>query len=280
MSPSSAHRFSFSRPSISFAVGFALGTVVGVLGVKYVSYILSNKHSSDQLLKKLETVQQSFANRTEGSVAAEAILDSDTSDDEFFDATGGFSSDCSGEFTSARSSSVSLFSLVPPNQPLPSEVMFTLDRLAQSASRATPGRDLKSKAETYYFMCLENKKKFRHHPAFLWRFTRAVYFMYLAKITDPAPTASGPPSSSENSDWVDVGLSIARSAVRQADIVKTMPVDGAENCNDMRKDAARAYQWLAVFIGLLANSSNTAIAQRIQLGYEFEVSVVVGARTV
>nr|CDS29355.1 regulator of microtubule dynamics protein [Hymenolepis microstoma] len=269
MSPSSTHGCSFSRPSISFIVGFALGTVVGIIGVKYASYILSINHSSNQLLKKLETVQQSYANRTAGSAAAEAILDTDTSDDEFFDASGGFSSDCSGEFKSAHSSSVSLFSLVPPNQPLPTEVIFNLDKLAQSASCASSGPDLKSKADIYYFMCLEHKKKFRHHPAFLWRFTRAVYFMYLAITTHPTPTAAGT-SSSDNSDWIDVGLSIARSAVRQADIAKTMTADGPENLHDMRKDAARAYQWLAVFIGLLANSSNTAIAQRIQLGYEFE----------
>ncbi|VDL16454.1 unnamed protein product [Hymenolepis diminuta] len=270
MSSSSPIRNSFSRSSIAFIAGFALGTVAGAFGVKYVSYLLSLNHRSDRLLRELESVQQNFGNRTVGSVAAEAIHDDDASDDEFFDAAGGFLSDGSGEFTSARSSSLSLFSLAaPPSQPLPSEVTLHLDKLAQSVSRASPGADLNSKAESYYFMCLEYKRKFRHHPAFLWRFTRAVHFMYLTKVTDPNAIAAGT-LSSDKSDWIDVGLSIARSAVRQADVAKAMTANGSENFKDVQKDAARAYQWLAVFIGLLANTSSTAISQRIQLGYEFE----------
>ncbi|VUZ48893.1 unnamed protein product [Hymenolepis diminuta] len=90
MSSSSPIRNSFSRSSIAFIAGFALGTVAGAFGVKYVSYLLSLNHRSDRLLRELESVQQNFGNRTVGSVAAEAIHDDDASDDEFFDAAGGF----------------------------------------------------------------------------------------------------------------------------------------------------------------------------------------------
>lgn len=94
--------------------------------------------------------------------------------------------------------------------------------------------------------------------------------MYLAKVTDPKSARM-----SSNSEWVDVGLSIARSAVRQADIARAAVESSTEidlkDVEAVQRDAAQAYQWLAIFIGLMANSSDTAIAQRIQMGYEFEV---------
>lgn len=90
--------------------------------------------------------------------------------------------------------------------------------------------------------------------------------MYLEIISHPdAP-------SSASSDWIDVGVSLSRSAVRQADAaVAAVEGDDSANAKVVRKTAARAYQWLGIFIGLLANSPNTPIAQRIQLGHEFNV---------
>lgn len=66
---SSSIRNSFSRSSLAFIAGFALGTVAGAFGVKYVSYLLSLNRRSDRLLRELESVQQNFENRTVGSVS-------------------------------------------------------------------------------------------------------------------------------------------------------------------------------------------------------------------
>lgn len=71
--------------------------------------------------------------------------------------------------------------------------------------------------------------------------------------------------TSSDDHWIDAGLSIARSAVRQVEAAKMAAEQEGVG------DAARAYQWLAIFLGLSATSPSTAISQRIQLGYEFQV---------
>lgn len=69
-------------------------------------------------------------------------------------------SDAGDESLSAHSSSASLFSLAAPQiRPLPPEVALYLDKLVQTASRASSGPDLNSKADMCYFTCLEYKKQ-------------------------------------------------------------------------------------------------------------------------
>ena len=74
-----------------------------------------------------------------------------------------------------------------------------------------------------------------------------------------------PTTTTDPNHWIDVGLSIARTAVRQSDAVE----EGGEA---LKNDAAHAYQWLAIFLGLSASSPATGVSQRIQLGHEFEVN--------
>ncbi|KAM7534992.1 hypothetical protein Aperf_G00000093134 [Anoplocephala perfoliata] len=272
ISAATLFRSSSSRISIAFIAGFALGAVVGIFGFKFGNYFFSShRRSDDRLTRELEIIQKDLDRQNQSSAAVEGYLDvDDVGDDEFFDVASGISSDANDDFLSARSSSASLFSLAaPPNRPLPPEMALNLDKLVQTASCATAGPDLNSKAEICYFTCLDYKKRFKHHPGFLWRFARAVHFMYLSKVVDPK-AAEG----SSNSEWVDLGLSIARSAVRQADIARAAVESSTEidleDAAEVRRDAARAYQWLATFIGLTTLSPDTAITQRIQLGYDFE----------
>ena len=69
--------------------------------------------------------------------------------------------------------------------------------------------------------------------------------------------------------WIDVGLSIARVAVKQADATNFEMGEG--DAAELQSDAAHAYQWLAIFLGLSASSPATSVSRRIQLGHEFEV---------
>lgn len=43
------------------------------------------------------------------------------------------------------------------------------------------------------------------------------------------------------------------------------------------RDAAQAYKWLAIFVGLVAQSGST-INQRIEMGYEFKVRRICATR--
>ena len=109
--------------------------------------------------------------------------------------------------------------------------------------------------------------KYKHYPGFLWRFARSAHLVWLAtnSDSDSVMTLNGDVVGGAESHWLDVGLSIARAAVRQVEApARTLT-------GEQKIDAARAYQWLAMFVGLEASASSTAVSRRIELGYEFQV---------
>ncbi|VDL93212.1 unnamed protein product [Schistocephalus solidus] len=120
-------------------------------------------------------------------------------------------------------------------------------------------------------MCLN---QFKRRPEYLWRLARAAYLASVERRQAATEATSQPSSflfniSSSNStislqtanEFTDLGLFVARRAVQ----LSRLGMD--QGCVD-QKDAARSYKWLAIFVGLLAESSS--INQKIKLGYEFK----------
>ncbi|KAL5108802.1 Regulator of microtubule dynamic protein 3 [Taenia crassiceps] len=273
---------SLARLSTAFAAGFALGAVVGLLSADalFSSHRLRSRNHSEHLQAQVDIIRRDLDQlRSIGRsspVAFEVYLDEDEGaggdDDEFFDVTSGMSGEVGSEI-SARSiaSTMSLFSMAsPPDQPLPCAVAEELDALA-AVVRLAGTSSAAEAASRAFNRCLEYKKQYKQYPGFLWRFARATHLMLMTSTVAGhaagfSNSSTGDGNSSDN-HWIDAGLSIARSAVRQVEAAK------ATGEQEEIGDAARAYQWLAIFLGLSATSPSTGISQRIQLGYEFQKNI-------
>ncbi|EUB58146.1 Circulating cathodic antigen [Echinococcus granulosus] len=268
---------SLTHLSTAFAAGFALGAVVGLLSADalFSSHRLRSRNRNDHLEEQVEIIRRDLDQlRSVGRpspVAFEVYVDDDEGagedDDEFFDVTSGMSGEMSSEISARFSSTMSLFSVPPPpDQPLPCAVAEELDALA-AAVRLASSSSAVDAANRAFNRCLEYKKQYKQYPGFLWRFARASHLMWMTSTLVGHTAGSSSNSAGDgnlaDNHWIDAGLSIARSAVRQVEAANAVVEQEAVG------DAARSYQWLAIFLGLSATSSSTPVSQRIQLGYEF-----------
>ncbi|KAL5962826.1 Circulating cathodic antigen, partial [Taenia solium] len=282
--PSETHPsgISLAHLSTAFAAGFALGAVVGLFSADAIfsSYRLRSRNPSEHLQEQVDIIRRDLDQlRSIGRpspVAFEVYLDGDEGagedDDEFFDVTSGMSGEVGSEVsTRSIASTMSLLSMAPPpDRPLPCVVAEELDALA-AAVRLADTSSAADAASRAFSRCLEYKKQYKQYPGFLWRFARATHLMLMTStVVGQAvgfnTSSTGDGNSSDN-HWIDVGLSIARSAVHQVEAAKAAAEQEGVG------DAARAYQWLAIFLGLSATSPSTGISQRIQLGYEFQKNI-------
>lgn len=251
--------------------------MVGLLSADalFSSHRLRSRNRNDHLEEQVEIIRRDLDQlRSVGRpspVAFEVYVDDDEGagedDDEFFDVTSGMSGEMSSEISARFSSTMSLFSVPPPpDQPLPCAVAEELDALA-AAVRLASSSSAVDAANRAFNRCLEYKKQYKQYPGFLWRFARASHLMWMTSTLVGHTAGSSSNSAGDgnlaDNHWIDAGLSIARSAVRQVEAANAVVEQEAVG------DAARSYQWLAIFLGLSATSSSTPVSQRIQLGYEF-----------
>uniref|UniRef100_A0A5K3EU70 Regulator of microtubule dynamics protein 1 n=1 Tax=Mesocestoides corti TaxID=53468 RepID=A0A5K3EU70_MESCO len=269
-------RRTFVYISTIFAAGFAFGVAFGFIFRWY------SEDRSSQLKSEVQTIRQeleqlrkelnadSSTRKRVIPVTFDAYFDDDDEGaDEFFEAVSTVSSKDSGDFFSpagspSPSSSSSFLgirsSASPSGVPLPPKVAEELDQLAATALSGTDEPDL---ASQLFSRCLAYKKQYKRYPDFLWRFARAAYLVWndLERNHAQSTATFASPMLQTASQFVDVGLSISRRAVQLAE--EGLAADGVST-----EDAALAYKWLAIFVGLTANSSG--VNQRIQLGYDFK----------
>nr|VZI29575.1 unnamed protein product [Spirometra erinaceieuropaei] len=287
-----------------FTAGFALGITVGVL----VQRLLRDRHDilehqiesiRNEIAALRSDSQSRYGFRRPSPTPSEAYLgDEGEEEDEFFEVRSNGSSDSAdffstgdsarGLYTSPSASSLSgrAFSRCLSSTPLPTEVALELDALAEAALH--PLRQLSDEngegnsvssmgaASRAFARCLVYKKQYKRRPEYLWRLSRAAHLVAVERkqaATDATSPPSGFPfnisSSSSSSaislqtasEFTHLGLCVARRAVQ----LSRLGMD--QGCVD-QKDAALSYKWLAIFVGLLAQSSG--INQKIQLGYEFK----------
>ncbi|VDM26735.1 unnamed protein product, partial [Hydatigera taeniaeformis] len=111
----------------------------------------------------------------------------------------------------------------PPDRPLPYAVAEELDNLA-AVVRLASTSSASDAASLAFNRCLEYKKQYKQYPGFLWRFARATHLMLMTStvVGQTAGLRSGGTDDANSADnhWIDAGLSIARSAVRQVEASK------------------------------------------------------------